>query len=299
MTAKNTIYKVYENDLKFSEHIDPDRAIWANDDVKKKYLSNEVKTLKYRLNKCKNEGYKYLDLSYLDLTEVPNFRECEDYSKLRKIKYLFMYNNNLTDLGNSLDQFDNLEVVNVSCNQLRKIKKIPDSVIELVCDNNKLTSICSSSFIRTLDCSFNRLENLGEYPNLQILLSEKNSIKNLQSLNAKHIVLKDNPLVNISPQKNVEFLNIENVDLMGELPLMPNLKWLICHNTKISGINALKKLEHIEMTKCVLLTIPYLKFLQDILCDLSSDLLLDSKLKLKTYLIERDSAYYIFEPLNI
>lgn len=288
-------YDVYENDLKFSEHIDPEKTRWYNKDVQQKFLTNEVKTLEYRLIECKKNNYEYLDLSYLSLNSIPDFTKHIDYHKMQNIKFLFANNNEIKDLENSLQQFKKLQVLDISCNMLRKIKSLPNSLTELVCHNNKLTLICSSDYLLTLDCSFNRIEKLSEYSSVKTLMCETNELKEFQTfLNAKHIALKDNPLTKIHTQPNLEFLNIENTKLTGDLPEMLKLKWLICHNTNISGIKKLISLEHIEMTQCSLLEIPYLKFLQDILCDLSSNLKVDNKMKLKTYLIEREHAYYIF-----
>jgi Leucine-rich repeat (LRR) protein len=288
-------YDVYENDLKFSEHIDPEKTRWHNKDVQKKFLTNEVKTLEYRLNECRKNNYEYLDISYLKLESIPDFTKHVDYNKLQNIKFLFANDNEIKDLEKSLFQFKKLQVLDISCNKLKKIKTIPSSLTELVCHNNKLTLICSSDYLLTLDCSFNRMESISEYSSAKTILCENNKICEFQTfLNAKHISLKDNPLTKIHSQPNLEFLNIENTSLTGDLPEMPRLKWLICHNTSIGGIKKLISLEHIEMTKCSLLEIPYLKFLQDILCDLSSNLKVDNKMKLKTYLIEREHAYYIF-----
>lgn len=288
-------YDVYENDLKFSEHIDPEKTIWHSKDVQQKFLTNEVKTLEYRLLECKKNNYEYLDLSYLSLDTIPDFTKQIDYHKIQTIKFLFANDNEIKDLDDALKQFKNLQVLDISCNKLRKIKNIPNSLTELVCHNNKLTLICSSDYLLTLDCSFNRMEKLSEYSSVRTILCENNEIMEFQTFfNAKHIALKNNPLTKIHSQPNLEFLNIENTKLSGDLPEMFKLKWLICHNTNINSIRKLISLEHIEMTQCALLEIPYLKFLQDILCDLASNLKIDNKMKLKTYLIERQHAYYIF-----
>lgn len=289
-------YIVYENDLKFSEHIDPKKTEWHNNDVQQKFLTNEVKTLEYRISECKKNNYEYLDISYLNLDKIPNLTKQPDYNKIKTIKFLFANNNKIKDFEKTLDQFKSLQVLDISCNKLEKIKNIPDSLTELMCHNNKLTFICSSDYLLTLDCSFNGIEKLNEYSSVKTLMCENNKIQNFQTFfNAKHITVKNNPLIKMEFQPNLEFLNIENTKLSGDLPEMLKLKWLICHNTNVIGIKKLISLEHIEMTKCSLLEIPYLKFLQDILCDLSSDLKVDNKMKLKTYLIERQHAYYIFD----
>lgn len=288
-------YDVYENDLKFSEHIDPEKSIWYDKNVQDKFLSNEVKTLEYRLNECKKNNYEYLDISYLNLESIPDLTKHTDYQKIKNIKFLFVNDNKIKEIDNSLEQFKNLEVLDISCNQLRKIKSLPNSLVELVCHNNKLTLICSSKCLLTLDCSFNRMEKINEYSSVKNLMCENNNITEIETfLNAKHMTLKNNPLKKINGSPNLEFLNIENTLLSCELPEMPKLKWLICHNTNITGIKNLYNLEHIEMTKCSLLEIPYLKYLQDILCDKMSNLKIDKKMTLKTYVIERDYIYYVF-----
>lgn len=299
MYNKVVKYDVYENDLKFPEYIDPDKSIWQNDEVKRKFFSKEVTTLTYRLNECKKNFYEYLDLSYLKLKEIPDFTERVDYKNIKNIKYLFINNNLIENIDNSLQQFKKLEVLDISSNKLKKIKNIPHSLKELVCHNNKLIAICSSDNLVTLDCSFNKMIKLNEYVSILNLMCENNLIEELQTfVNVKHLTLKNNPLKKLSMQPNLEFLNIENTNLISELPEMPKLKWLICHKTKITNINKLINLVHIEMTQCSLTQIPYLKFLQDILCDLENNLQIDERLKLKTYLIEKEHVYYIFDTKN-
>ncbi len=117
-------YDVYENDLKFAEHIDPTKSRWYSENVQKKFLSNEVKTLEYRLNECKKNNYEYLDISYLNLESIPDLTNYSDYSKIKTIKSLFANDNKIKCVEKSLSQFKNLQVLDISCNQIRKIKKI-------------------------------------------------------------------------------------------------------------------------------------------------------------------------------
>jgi Leucine-rich repeat (LRR) protein len=232
----------------------------------------------------------------MSLDTIPDLSKLKNYNRIKKIKFLFINDNNIEYLGDTLDIFEYLEVLDISNNELRKIKKIPSSLKELMCHNNKLTKICSSDYLNILDCSFNRLENISEYASITKLICESNKIKELQTfLNVKFLTCKNNPVTRLSCQPSIEFLNIENTLLEGDISEMKKLKWLICHNTQITGILKLISLEHIEMTNCKLLEIPYIRSLKDILCDKISVLLLDGKLKLKNYLIENDYAYYIFE----
>ena len=287
-------YVVYKNDLKFSEFIDPEMSIWDKD-VEKKYHSNVYKLLKYRIYDCKKNNFEYLDISYLNLDKLPNFTEHKYYNNLKKIKYLFVHNNNISDIGNSLDIFENLEVLDISNNKLTSINSLPDTLKELVCHNNKLIKICTSDSVTILDCSFNSLTKLQNYPMLHTLMCEDNNIDFLRSFfNIKHITCKNNPITKISDQPILEFLNCENTKIQGRISEMPYLEWLICHDTNINDIATLKSLKHIEMTNCTLLTFPYIQSLCDILCDLNAELLLNSKYKLKHYIVERNYVYYVF-----
>jgi Leucine-rich repeat (LRR) protein len=292
---KSRKYKVYENDLKFPDFINPEMSIWE-DDVKEKYFEGKVNTLDYRLLECEKNNFEYLDLSYMSLDCIPDLSKLKNYNRIKKIKFLFINDNNIEHLEDTLDIFEYLEVLDISNNELRKIKKMPSSLKELVCHGNKLTKICSSDYLHILDCSFNRMECISEFPSLTKLICEDNSIKELQTfLNVKFLTCKNNPMIRLSCQPSVEFLNIENTLLKGDISEMKKLKWLICHNTQITGITKLISLEHIEMTNCKLTEIPYMRSLQDILCDKKSVLRLDKKFKLKNYLIETDYSYYIFE----
>lgn len=292
-------YTVYENDLKFHNVINPKKTNWHTEDVKQKYLSNITNTLDYRISEAKKNKYEYLDLSYLNLTILPNFTNHVDYQKLKNIKFLFVNNNKIENIDNSLLQFKLLQVLDISCNKIKKIESIPNSLIELVCHNNELEFVSESNNLLTFDCSFNKMKSLSNYSLVQNLMCENNNITELNSfINAKHITIKNNPLIKLHDQPTVEFLNIENTSLSNSLPNMPKLKWLICHDTNIRNIELLRNIEHIEMTNCSISEIPYLEYLQDILCDLTNKLKINEKMKLKTYLIERNHVYYVFSTKN-
>lgn len=295
MSHNNRHYDVYANDLKFSEHIDPGRSIWQNNDVQQKFSTNEVKTLEYRLSECKKNNYEYLDISYLNLDSIPDLTKHKDYNLISNIKFLFANNNNIKNLNNSLKQFNALQVFDVSCNKLKEITNLPNTLTELMCHNNQLRSICSSNSLITLDCSFNLLKHLNKYQSVRTMLCENNKICELDSYsNVKHLSIKQNPLIKINTQPQLEFLNMEETLFQGSLDGMPNLTGLVCHSTGITNIEHLCKLKYIEMTNCTLKKIPYLQHLKEILCAKQNQLQIDPRMKLRNYLVEHENVYYIF-----
>lgn len=104
--TSNKKYTVYANDLKYKSlrKIDPSKADWYTEDLEQMHETVNCDSIAFRLEESKKNDYQFLDLAGLGLSQIPLFTSYPHYDKLRKIKFLFLNDNELTDLGDRLDQ---------------------------------------------------------------------------------------------------------------------------------------------------------------------------------------------------
>jgi hypothetical protein len=288
-------YTVYENDLRFKtdRNINPDMADWDNDNVKNNFNKN-LDTLESRLEITEKENFSYLDLSRLELTQIPNFNDYKNYDKLINIKYLFLNDNKLINCDNALQYFKNLEVLDISFNCIELITFLPTKLKEFICHNNKIVKIPSHENIKVLDCSNNKIKKLGEYPNVRDLICCDNNLTSIKQYNMlKTMTCKNNPIINFSIQPNLELLDCSNTKLTGKLNGLFKLNGLICNFTTISDITDLEKLESLEIEGCRM-NIPYLEHIKCILFSDDDDIKLSENLKIKNVIKNGNSICLIF-----
>lgn len=299
MKPNNEKYVVYENDLKFKSmrNIDPNKAEWYDESVKNMF-DKDFDTISARLKKSKDGDFIYLDLSRLNLEKIPKFTGYAHYDKLVKIKYLFINDNNLSECGDRLSCFENLEVLDISFNKISEISFLPKTLQELICHNNKLTQLQSHNTIKILDCMNNPIEKIGNYPKLVDLICIENKLTNLPTYpNVERIICKQNPLNDIEYQPNLKQLDCSETNLSGRLENYPNLIGLICNHTKISYVGNLDKLESLEIVGCRM-KVSYIQTLKCLLCEnLESDIQLSTKFKIKSVISEGNSICCLFNNL--
>lgn len=310
-TKNKKKYTIYENDLKFKNlrNIDPELAIWHTDELKEKYEKN-FDNIGARLKMCKENDFTYLDLSRLELEKIPNLNRYVYFDELKKVKYLFLNDNKLSECGDRLEYFPNLEVLDVSFNKITNITFLPQKLKEFVCNNNELKSIPSHKLIETLDCMCNKIENIGEYANLKDLNCTNNKLKIIKSLNSlKRLICRENPITLIMSQQSLEQLDCSETKIVGEIDGFPKLTGLICNFTSITSISALVNLESLEIINCKM-NVPFLPKLTYLLCNnytasntvsntASSNkpeefIMLSNKYKIKNVIAEGSSMCIIF-----
>ena len=294
-------YIVYENDLKFKtlSNINSNNAIWYDDDVKDKYNNKEIGTLENRLKKCYESEFDSLDLSYLNLETIPNLKMWQYYNELKKIKCLFLNNNKLTICDDSLNCYENLEVLDVSCNDIENITFLPEKIKEFVCHNNKITFLPPHQNLLKLDCSFNNIEKLPILSKLSDLICDNNNLTTIQTYpNINRIICDKNPISIISSQPTLLYLDCSTTNISSKLCEMNNLIYLVCNNTKINDISNLTKLKNLEMIQTSITHIPYLKSLMDLLCSNSDNIKICDKYKVDLYRQEKEYLYIKFIQQN-
>lgn len=206
------------------------------------------------INKTKLSGdeNKFLDLSDLELTELPilpinlKYLDCS-YNLLKslpilpnKLEQLYCNNNNIKKINNLPDTLQNLicdrnDIYELDISRT-KLKKVS-------CNHNNLTKFNSPNTLIELDCGFNYLTTLNNlFFGLQILICDKNKIKKLEYLPTSLLKLNCNKN-KIKKLDNLPNLLIKlhcSYNRIEELNNLPNLLIeLDCSNNKIKELNYL------------------------------------------------------------
>lgn len=201
----------------------------------------------------------YLDLSYLNLIELPEIQE-----SLKNIEYLFINNNNIKTLKISF--FQNITVIDLSDNPITEINYLPPNLIELVCNNCKIENMCPHNSIKKIHCINNNLTEIQNYSNLIDLQCGENNLKTIPSLlKLEYLSCYDNPIIKINFLPILKTLNCDNTLLENIIDFAPSLKYLSCCNTKILDISNLKDLNEIELIDSKINTIPFISELKSII----------------------------------
>lgn len=262
---KTTIYK---NDLKFISKIDTKNNIIESDIYEKcetneiifdsektEFLYNKYKNknkIDLRLKLSKDENYEYIDLSSLKITDISLNKLFEldiMINILKKINFLDLSDNKLESMPN-LSEYDNIKVLNVSSNNI-KGDIINNNYIELVCKNNKINSITSTSIeridasynnIKFLDVekieylciNYNELSEIKNYDNLEYLECDNNNIFMLIGFdNLKELYVSRNNLTVLDNMNKLQVLNcIKNP--VDKINYFPKLSMMIVSTQKIS-----------------------------------------------------------------
>ena len=154
----NKNYPVYKTDFKFKQY----RNL-KPEDYKRVIIDEDMDSINYRMKECKESNYTSLDLSNLNLKEIPDIIP-------KNLKYLFISNNKLTSLK-KLVNLKYLEVLDCSSNKLTSLKYIPNTT-ELNCRNNLLINIddlINCNRLTKLDCSHNNIHNIIPLNSLELL----------------------------------------------------------------------------------------------------------------------------------
>lgn len=292
MKKEERKYIVYKNDLKFKDqrNLNPQKIEWNNDNLESIYYNQNLDTIHYRLEECEKNNFDYLDLSHLYLKEIPLLS-----SKITKpIKYLFLNNNNLSNLKN-IEQFTNLQVLDISNNSITTVDYLPKTINELCCKYNFIDKITSCRNLKILDCTNNKLVQLEEFMNLEILFCSENNLNILPYYpKLKKLVCKNNNLREINSFTELVYLDC-SFNNITQIRYCPKLKDLLCRDNKLTGIpNNMNSLKYIEMYNNKFTEIYYYPNLKELYCDIDGiekvpveykDKILDTKVYRDKYLI--------------
>jgi Leucine-rich repeat (LRR) protein len=146
-------------------------------------------------------------------------------------------------MPNLLD-YKNIIYLNISSNKIRGIidsSNINSSLIELVCDNNYIKYIESSSIERLVAYN-NIIENIF-IPNIRLLIINNNKLLKIDSYNKlSYLECIDNQIEIIDNMDNIEELYISNNNIKTIGKIMPKLTILNCAKNPINKIDFYCKL---------------------------------------------------------
>ena len=261
--TKDTI--LYKNDLKYKSqtNINLDKLRELDHPI----LSDssnliDMDSLSYRISECVSTNYKTLDLSGLELTKLPLFKDHLIYNVVN----LFCVDNKLEKLT-GIEKFKNLLVLDVSGNLLKEITHLPNTLNELVCRNNKLSNINLPLNIRLLDVSFNKLVNLPFSENLVDIVCSNNMIVEILSYpNLKRLICRNNRIKHILKQHKLKFLDC-SYNYLTFIDTFDKLNTLYCSDNDITKLYDLPIIEKIECINNKLHFIPFFPHCNLIVCD--------------------------------
>lgn len=259
-------YIIYKNDLKYKKNrnLDSNKIMWDNN---LEYLFNNVDldSLEYRLYECKKNNYSTLDLNNMDLVELPDIPE--EYKD--KIKCLFIAENELEVIPDLTD-FRNLEILEISNNNIYDLGRLPVSLIELCCRHNKMSYLPSPSEcpnLERIDCTSNEINEIAQYLKLKSLVCNCNKISIVPNLeNLEKLICNNNTINYIGKCTNIKYLDC-SVNKLLNLNDYENLVDLICSSNNISELVPYKNLQYIEIFNTDIRYVPYMDNLQELYCE--------------------------------
>lgn len=253
-------YPVYRNDIKFRKHrgVDPSRAEW-DDDVKQDYQDKDTDSIEYRLEECKREKNETLDLSHMQEDCFEQLFSNKTFLSIRKIiQHIFAKDCNIRVLPN-LSGLISLQTLDVSCNKLKKLPELPESLEELIVNDNRL-SVIDNDLPKLLrfNGSDNMLTRINYSNSLERVHIKNNPIdvvpklSNLYFLDASITKVKK-----IHPMPKLKYLDISFTEIMI-IPDMPCLEHLQCNESSVNDISIIKSLHSLEIVNAKIDRIHYM-----------------------------------------
>lgn len=254
-----TPYPVYRNDIKFRKHrdIDTSRAVWA-DDIKQDFHNKDTDSIDYRIEECIREKGEMLDLSHMNKDCFKMLFSNKTFPKIKHtLQHIFAKDCDL-DMLPDLNCFVSLLTLDLSCNKLTVLPKLPETLEELIVNDNLITKITTLM------------------PNLLRFNGDNNLISNMTfSKSLERIHLKNNPISQIPQFENLYFLDISTTKInklyscpnlkyldisftqITELPSMDSLQVLVCIHSNLFDITKLKNLYTLDMAGSKIIRVPY------------------------------------------
>jgi Leucine-rich repeat (LRR) protein len=242
--------------------------------------------IKEKLLKCNT----YLDLSNMKLKEFKYMEIMKD------VKYLFLNNNELTDID--VSKLTKLEVLDVSHNKLKSILYLPSSLVELCCFHNMIENIDNNNNLLKLDCSNNLLKKINIFNKLTILKCEFNKLEKIKTFNnLLKLYCNNNPINDIQPQPKLIYLNCSHTNLTKLLGGIPKIITLICNNTYIENLEENLLLEYLEISGSKIEQLEYYPKLKDFIYNYNVKLMIDNRYEISKYSQQKD--YRIIEFVSV
>lgn len=266
-------YEIYHNDLKYKKNreLDSSKIDW-NDHLKYLFENIDLDSLDYRLYECKRTNMCNLDLTNMDLIEFPKLPD--EYRE--KIKCLFISENDLVYIPD-LTSFRNLEILEISNNNINSIEALPPSLLELTCRFNKLSKLPDCPNIIRIDCSNNEISEIPNYSSLKSLVCANNKISQINtSQNMEKLICSGNTINYIGNLPKIKYLDCSDNKII-KLEDYKNLHDLICNNNNMSDVIAYDQLKYLEIFGTGITVIPFMNNLKELLCEKTSHITISKK----------------------
>ena len=248
------------------------------------------------IDNAKKDKYSFIDISKLNLLEIPDFTKCINYKLIKNIKYLFASHNNIEKVEKkNFDQFPNLTVVDLSFNKITSVKYLPNTLNQLSINNNNIRELPYIKDLVLLEASNNKITSIPHYEKLHDLYIDSNRLTELETFDDLfYVTCRKNDIRKINSQPNLFHLNcaFNNLgksntkisDPTKKISGMPKLKHLICtNNPHLNGFDKdIKILETFEFADTNILNLPYISTLKHIVCSSKNgELIISEKYSLK------------------
>lgn len=286
-TRQNNKYVVYKNDLKYRKHRNLDKnKILFNDEITRELYDTDLDSIDYRMKECIESGCITLDLKHMDLTDNTFPKISTTISK--KLKYLFMSDNNLTKIPDFVIMFPCLEVIDISYNNISRVDDIPVTLNELCIRDNplsyfKINKICSS--LKIIDCSNCLLREIANnFTNLEILICSNNKLTSINNhCNLKKLICNSNKISHISDCVKLEYLDCNDNNILNNLSDdMIRLEHIVCSNTSINKLPYKSPLKTVESFNNKISELQYIPTLKEFLCNNDQLKLISEKYKIES-----------------
>lgn len=258
-------YTVYRNDIKYRDHndIDISRAEFDDDDVRRDFLNGDTDTIEYRIIECFREKFQVMDLSHMDPDVFDKLITHDAFDKIASKIEVVSANDCGIETLPDLSSFTNLISLNIGDNNLRNLPKLPDSLEELIIDNNQIQTIPYLRRLKRLRARNNDIRRIHYTETMEsLILTGNRGLSELAELpRLYHLEIGKTRVSDIPMCTNLKYLDLEETDV-EVLPDLPHLYILTCVRSKLFDISNLRNLYCLVATDSKVRRIHYMETLQ-------------------------------------
>ena len=300
---KKEKYDVYLNDLKYKSkrNIKKEYANWMHPTYAAMFDKVSFDSLEYRIYDCVKYDGITLDLSNMDLVDVPLDKIPPDLKA--RIQHLFIQDNEILNIED-LSEFKCLEVLDISHNKIKYIPKLPNTVIEINCKQNKIVKLppkneCPN--LKLCNCEDNKITIIPSYDKLKTILCANNEITEIDGLNCETISCMNNKIVSITKCFNLTYLDCSNNPLKT-LNNTNKLIDLIMNSTEMEILPDFKELKYLELFNTKIQWIKYIDTLEDLFihreCTKEISSLYKAEKNIEAKMYKKNLIHFIFKIKN-
>lgn len=276
-------YEVYRNDIKYRKHrtVDPLRAIW-DDDVKKDFHEKNTDSIKYRLEECERERYETLDISHMNENCFRELFEDQTFNKIKnRIHHVFAKDCGIVELPD-LSSLTSMITLDISHNKIKKIPGLPESIEELIVNDNNLSEVINEMpRLKRFNGSNNMISRFNYSESLESLYLTNNPVSQIPALsNLYYLNISSTKINKIESMPRLKTLDCSQTEIM-KIPEMCLLEYLICNSSKVNDISSLKKLHGLEMVGAQILKVHHMDLMDTMTYHNDSRVKISTQYKIK------------------